>query len=155
MIVIDVGCKGYENADSVGYLVERFHPSTLYGFDPNQPVEVKDVQGTHCVLSDRAGWTHDGYVTFYRDEDWAASRVWDSLDEDSPEDIRPCVDIAGLIQKFGDEEIVLKLDCEGAEYPILERLRDTGLDSKLTLALVEWHSERRVEVACPVEEWVM
>jgi FkbM family methyltransferase len=155
MIVIDVGCASYRNADSVGYLIERFHPSILYGFDPNQPAEVKEVNGTKCFLSDSAGWTHDGYVVFHRDEsDWAASNVWD--DADNPNDQKSCVDIAGVIQRVTQgEEIVLKLDCEGAEYPILKRLRETTLDTRLTLLLVEWHSEERVEVHCPVEEWTM
>jgi FkbM family methyltransferase len=157
MIVVDVGCASYANADSVGYLVERFSPSVLYGFDPNQEAEVRNVNGTRCVLSPQAGWTHDGYLTFYRDEhDWAASRAWETLAGDNPADVKPCIDVAGFIQKLSHgEEVVLKLDCEGAEYPILERLHSTTLDRRLTLLLVEWHSEQRVEVDCPVEEWGM
>ena len=55
--------------------------------------------------------------------------------------------------------IVLKLDCEGAEYDLLRHLMDTRADSRLELAIVEWHDPDRgrefieSNIACRIEQW--
>jgi len=38
-----------------------------------------------------------------------------------------------------DEKIILKIDCEGSEYEILERLNDTGLLPRFDVIMIEWH----------------
>jgi hypothetical protein len=77
----------------------------------------------------------------------------------------PCFDLAAFIRDLPPGEIVLKLDAEGAEIPLLEHLHAAGMDERLTLLLVEWHDAvmtgdygaRRamLEAAlrCRVEEW--
>lgn len=37
------------------------------------------------------------------------------------------------------EELFLKLDCEGAEYEILEKLHESGLLAKIKVIIIEWH----------------
>ena len=38
-----------------------------------------------------------------------------------------------------DEKIIVKIDCEGSEYEILERLNDTGLLPRYDVIIIEWH----------------
>jgi hypothetical protein len=59
---------------------------------------------------------------------------------------------------------VVKLDVEGAEFPILERLHEDGTDALVAELLVEWHDEKMADFAerkaallsslrCPIGPW--
>lgn len=51
------------------------------------------------------------------------------------------IDIIELLEKFADVEIALylELDCEGAEYAIIEKLITTGMYKKISKWCVEFH----------------
>ena len=60
--------------------------------------------------------------------------------------------------------LVLKINAEGAEYPLLAHLAKTGADVRLQLVLVQWHQKlhshgwyrkKRPVLRCPVEEWTL
>jgi FkbM family methyltransferase len=36
-------------------------------------------------------------------------------------------------------KIIMKIDCEGAEYEIIKRIAETGLLEKITFIMIEWH----------------
>lgn len=44
-----------------------------------------------------------------------------------------------IFSKHPTEELFLKLDCEGAEYEILEKLHESGLLAKIKVIIIEWH----------------
>ena len=44
-----------------------------------------------------------------------------------------------LIAASGSSDIIVKMDCEGEEYNLIERLSNSGLLGKLTVLIVEWH----------------
>jgi hypothetical protein len=61
-------------------------------------------------------------------------------------------------------DVVVKMDIEGAEFPILEKMIDDGTDLLTTLLLVEWHDgvmegfgtkKRRLleRISCAVAPW--
>lgn len=145
MIVIDVGCASYEGARSIPNLLLRFRPDRLLAYDPKGDevrIRSKVVERIHA-----AAWRYDGTIGFHED---STSSYVSETDTNWPQ--VPCVDLARVIDEL-DGDIVLKLDCEGAEYALLSYLHERGLDKKLTLCLVEWHDARRVELDCPVEDW--
>lgn len=150
MIVIDLGCHGHGMYDSVGALIGRFQPELLYGFDPMLPESrTLTIGETRCLLSHKAAWVHGGHVGI--EHKGTGTQVY----EDAAGDV-VCFDLAQFIRRLpAKEELVLKLDVEGSEYPLLEHLSAAGLDERLTLALVEWHGVERVALRCPVEEWWM
>lgn len=46
-----------------------------------------------------------------------------------------------ILDKHLDKKIVLKIDCEGAEYEIIDKLSKENLIHKIDLILVEWHDK--------------
>ena len=44
-----------------------------------------------------------------------------------------------LIAKHSQQKIVLKIDCEGAEYEILQKLDQSRLLTQIDVLLIEWH----------------
>ncbi len=61
-----------------------------------------------------------------------------------------CVDVAEEMEKIIKANpgcrIVLKSDCEGAEYDIFERLEETGLIENVDAIVMEWHLGKRKEL---------
>ena len=44
-----------------------------------------------------------------------------------------------LIEKHRDNNLILKMDCEGEEYGIIEDLHDKNLLSLFSFIMMEWH----------------
>lgn len=77
----------------------------------------------------------------------------------------PCFDFSEWIHDLDEPEVIVKMDIEGAEVPVLEKLIEDGTDQRISLLLVEWHDSyfnahftlRRAAVEeflrCPVEVW--
>ena len=172
MIVVDVGAYSHPDhrgasQDSVGRLIERFHPSVVYAFDPlHEPTRfggpaVETVGETRVFRDRTAAWTHDREVLF---DPSPASPLSASVREDGTETVR-CLDLARFLKWVGDDGgIVLKLDCEGGEYVLLPWLIEQNAFTRVQLVLVEWHdlpartAERntilgRIPAGVAVEEW--
>jgi FkbM family methyltransferase len=170
-IVIDVGCATHGGDRSIEPLIERFHPEVLFGFDPQVFECMYVTDGTVVVLSDKAAWTVNGRIRF--DGNSLGARVVDK----GGKHVR-CFDLAQMIAKEGRRPLYLKLDCEGSEYPIIEKLIKTRVDATIDLLLVEWHCQScghgiwshavtcdqmeeaeaqaialEDRLACPVERW--
>jgi hypothetical protein len=130
VIVIDVGCAKYGGDESIPYLIEEFSPRVLYGFDPACESTTYHVGDTLVVTQPWAAWTEDTMVGFVHEG--LRGRVKKGGKE------TVAFDLSKLILDF-DDDIVLKLDCEGAEYTLLPHLRDTDADLRLKLIWCEWH----------------
>lgn len=153
MIVIDVGCATYPqypDDESTLSLIRRFNPSVYYGFDP-MATKTAIFEGKSRVLIDtKAAWLYDGHIGYERGINPLRNRT---AEEAGPEAV-PCFDLAAFITDLSDSRIVLKLDCEGAEYELLPHLCAHGVDQLLELLLVEWHREPLdLPLRCPVEIW--
>jgi hypothetical protein len=162
-IVIDVGCARYGGDYSIERLIEKFEPDTLYGFDPSWEkgmYEPAEGSRTNVVCVSKAAWTFTGTVRFLEDGlngQIGTADHWPWT---------PCFDLARFIRRLDSgHEIILKMDCEGSEYELLEHLMHTGVDERLSLAWIEWHprgvpdpTERRASIErrlrCQVDEWL-
>jgi FkbM family methyltransferase len=174
MIVVDLGCFPHHDHISIERLVERYRPDVLYGFDPwPELVEGETYVGdTRLVLERKAAWIEDGEIEFARVR---GLRGWDSTvmrAKDSRNEWTkagrvmhvPCFDLSAWLRALPERPVV-KLDVEGAEFPILEHLHQQGTDALVAELLVEWHDEkmaddlaaRRAELMsvlrCPVRPW--
>jgi FkbM family methyltransferase len=55
-------------------------------------------------------------------------------------EIRKASDVFNnIIQENPTEKIVLKIDCEGGEYDIIEDLRENQILKKIDVIMIEWH----------------
>jgi hypothetical protein len=75
----------------------------------------------------------------------------------------PCFDFSTWLRTLPEPPIV-KLDVEGAEFPILEKLVADGTDVLVAALLVEWHDDKMpghaarreallASLRCPVAPW--
>lgn len=128
--VIDVGCATYGGDESIGPLIEEFHPAVLYGFDPQARPDSYVQDGTMVHVKRAAAALQRGPVGFQ------PSGLGGHIDPDAP--LVPGFNLPHFISQVGGE-IILKLDCEMSEYTLLPALIDLGLDERIQLLLVEWH----------------
>lgn len=56
------------------------------------------------------------------------------------------IDICGFIQELDCQVNILKIDVEGVEYEILEKLINTGLHNKINKIMVEVHAKKIPEL---------
>lgn len=74
-----------------------------------------------------------------------------------------CFDVSAWLRALPEHAIV-KMDVEGAEIPILERICDDGTDVLIAELLVEGHDDRMpgyetgkqallLRLRCPVRDW--
>lgn len=54
--------------------------------------------------------------------------------------LKPAAEVlSGIIEKENGKKIIIKMDCEGSEYEILDSLDAKGLLDKIDYILLEWH----------------
>ena len=58
---------------------------------------------------------------------------------DTRVELLPIIDVFETLKDITDKKIILKIDCEGSEYEILERLNETGLLPRFDVIMIEWH----------------
>lgn len=170
MIVVDVGCLTWEQPgpgaydESLETLIGQFDPDVLFGFDvhPKMRDDIVKIAGTTCVLARRAAWTEKATLIMEEGNN-CTHIVVDPPEGDHPEHRHAveAFDLAAFLELLPGD-IVLKLDCEGAEYPIVRHLVDRGVDQRLKLLLVEWHVGHYANgfepgpppvLRCPVGSW--
>lgn len=161
MIVIDIGCHTHAHRpdhDSILALVERFRPEILFGFDPHPDMEegLVTVQKTVVLRRRVAAWT-DGGINLPVKVDGLSTAI-----DPAGEARTRCFDLALWIALLPRRTtIILKIDAEGSEYPLLSHIAVRGVDEILDRVLVEWHEKEqshglygpRPNLRCPVEEW--
>ena len=135
-LVVDVGANvGY----SVIYFARLFPEAKIIAIEPNpvnlkvltRNVELNGLQNRVSILKVAAG-TSDG--TAYLVDRGAASFTTADVVVSSVK-----VSVADIFKQFAGERIdVLKIDCEGAEYPIVMDDRFAALQA--ATLLLEWHA---------------
>lgn len=161
MILIDCGCAthGLMNSldESLRPLLRRFRPEVYFGFDiyPGMLDGETSINGTACIFSNRAVWIENGFMSVVTQGN--CTHLSPDLETSAAV---PTFDFGAFLSIL-PSGVVVKMDIEGAEYPVLADLHERGLDSRIELLLVEWHPEEtangllaeKPELRCPVEEW--
>jgi len=162
VIVVDVGCathsQRFQADESLRPLLRRFKPDLYFGFDifPGMLDGMTDINNTVCVFARRAAWIEHGTMGVV--EQGNCTHV---VKEGEGESTVEAFDL-GMFLIALPVGVVLKIDAEGAEYPLLWNLYKRGIDERLERVLVEWHTEKlsngqfvdkRPPLRCKVEEW--
>lgn len=157
-VVVDVGALDWMGDASIEKLVDLYSPDRLFAFDPYPEfIEKEWTLGRTMIIQRReAAWTANGNVLLVLDG--TSSRVSQMGDYEAP-----CFDLASFLESFVGDEVILKLDCEGAEYTLLDALWGRGIDLRLERILIEWHGDDESSVRardsllarlrCSVEDW--
>lgn len=155
---IDVGAY---NGDSVEQFLNWFKiiddvsEYEIHAFEPNKAISggIKHLAELHDNIHfyDKAVWVHDGMVEFAVDSDKqplgstvesSKASIWNN----NKHIMVDCIDFSEWLKQFsGYSEVVVKMDCEGAEFEILNKLLDDGTLPIITLLLVEFHQNKAIK----------
>ena len=130
------------------WCIETFeaNPVTYKKFKPHRP---KFITAINAAVSD-----HDGVIPVYietppgeGDTGMGTSiispDIWHPASSDNFKvtvDV-PCIDFSRIIRSYRDtDNIIVKMDIEGAEYDVLEKLIADGTIHYINHLAVEWHS---------------
>lgn len=126
---------------------------TIYAFEPNPDLtkQMKDVasQYKNVIFKPWAAWIFDGRIEFAKDQ--TATPMGSTVMESKAAiwDIHPHVKVKcfnfpqWLKQMFKeDDEVIVKMDIEGAEFPILEAMLANGSITIPKKLLVEFHANK-------------
>lgn len=148
MIYIDLGCYNGDTVEQFinwGQLFGDISEAEIYAFDPQKfPKSWKDIklrQSQHVKKMEfrtKAAWTDNTTLTL-SDKGIGATVMFDKARTHKAKTVK-AFNFPAWLDRLKDKEIYLKMDIEGAEYPILEKMINFNLDKKIKLLMVEWHA---------------
>lgn len=147
-----IDCGGHDGCSAIKFL--DAHPQfECITFEPNSALR-KYYRFIPTRLVESAISTHDGTVSLLVDPvDGDGSTILPLKTVDATGTLEnsqcpmisvPCTDLDAFIRNHTNEGdyVVLKLDIEGAEYAVLEKLLETGTISRVSELFVEFHWDR-------------
>ena len=144
MKLIDIGAF---NGDSALHFISYPDITTIDAYDPIRGFETlwKAISKRYpnIFFKQKAVYIYTGTIDFYQrpDETPLGSTIMTAkIKGDEADTFKcKCIDILEIIPS---EKFCLKLDAEGAEYDILERLIDSGKSDLIDRLYVEWHGSK-------------
>lgn len=143
--------------------------------DPSPPgfevIEI-DPQGDTPGVIKKAAWIFDGQTEFnFRpvEDPFGSTAQPDKKDWGNDVKLVDCFDFSKWLKQFNPSDyIILKMDIEGSEFPILEKMITDGTDSLVNELQIEWHDQKMTNpkayalkkqyilehLSCPVKEWL-
>ncbi|WIA56088.1 FkbM family methyltransferase [Sphingobium sp. WTD-1] len=147
-----VDCGGHDGCSAVMFLLR--HPDfDCVTFEPN-PALHKYYAGVPTQLRPEAAYTYNGEINFTIDPiDADGSSLIEGKRIDATKKLEnaecpvinaPCIDLSEYIRTVSSkyDEIHLKMDIEGAEYDILEKMLSDGTLNLIDKLYCEFHVEK-------------
>lgn len=157
-IVLDIGLNvGF----AALFFANKEFVKRVYAFEPDKEVYEKAVLniGLNSKISDKIETFNVACADGYRKETYIINpresagilkprgNIGDSCNTVSVECVDSACVLGEIIDKhYGNEKIIVKCDCEGAEYEIFNRLEESGYFNKIDAFVMEWHAGRRDEI---------
>jgi FkbM family methyltransferase len=112
-------------------------------------IEVIERKNLPITLVKKGVWSCNGKVRFYYANGGTKAggtmypgKKTGHVSRDKYYDVQ-CIDIAEFIRFFDEGDyIIMKLNCEGAEYEIIPRLAEEGLLSRVSKWYIQWHWDK-------------
>jgi FkbM family methyltransferase len=151
-VLLDCGAhKGH----AISFFKEKYGLfDRIYLFECNPflalKLQSKYAKDFSTIICPYAIWTEDGISSFFfgkKNHSNSSSLIKEKKGVEKNEDIKVItIDFSKwLYERFSQsDEIVLKMDIEGAEYPVLEHLVTTRAISLVKSLYCEWHAGRRL-----------
>lgn len=124
---------------------------TIFAFEPNPRFEKALIEKTkkysNLAFSNGAAWIENGKIEFSCDpsptlpygssvmknkEKWKDGQIIEA----------DCFDFSEWIKQFKDDYVVVKMDIEGAEFPILNKMLDDGTVEIMNELYCEFHPNK-------------
>lgn len=144
MKLIDVGAF---NGDSALHFISYPDIDSIDAYDPvsgfTELWQAITKRYPTITFHNKAVFTHTGDITFYQRPDDAplGSTVMEAKIQNS-ESYAKKVECVDILVAIPDKPFCLKLDAEGAEYDILERLIESGKHELVDRLYIEWHDSK-------------
>ncbi|QNT92372.1 Methyltransferase FkbM domain protein [Streptomyces griseofuscus] len=148
---------------NLGIVLNRFihelPDHDFYAFEPNKDLHPSIHQqvaqafySPRVKISQSAVWTHDGTIDLFLGHHESSTvmpgkrvpPVYDrQIDYSSPVPV-PATDFSSWLRRTvtADDHVVVKMDIEGAEYPVLSKLLADGTINLVSVLYIEWHYDR-------------
>ena len=146
-IFIDAGANNSCSARIFRKLYDKHNEYHIYSFEVD-PLFLNNFDGIpNLTFINKALWTDNGTMLFYRSNarrndggTLLKSKRSGTLDKNNPIRVET-LDFSGwILDNFcKSDEIILKMDIEGAEYAVLDRMFDDGSFEYINELWVEWH----------------
>lgn len=135
---------GEMGVDPAGYEIYAWEPNPRY-FDNVSRVASR--YGATLITS--AAWVSNGTIEMAMDYGTGVGgglgssvmqdkAIWKTGQISSV----PCIDFSEWLEQFRGDYVVVKMDIEGAEFPVLEHLIKTGNISIINKLFVEFHANK-------------
>jgi FkbM family methyltransferase len=122
----------------------------IYAFEPNPKFLDYWNEQTNAEFINKAVWVEDTELEFAVDQSESPQgstlmkgkkAIWDTC----PKVKVQALDFSEWLKQFADDYVVIKLDCEGAEYPVLEKMIKDETITIPEILMVEFHPNKVVE----------
>ena len=145
---------------NIGQSVDKFRKSHMftddfrfYCFEPVSYLakEIKDRKDDKIEVIEKAVWLFDGEIDFYLNkpevENHEEGTIFKNEEIENLETIPTkvqCIDFSKWIEDtFSmDDYLILKLDIEGAEYDVIDKMLHEGSIDYINKIFTEWHFKR-------------
>lgn len=152
MIFVDCGsyhANFLEQVVNWGQLHADLHNSSVYSFEPNAKMYnywkvIKDRHIRHLKdiqFINKAVWVKDTTISYTETADDIGGTVMGDKTKFNNIIKVESIDFSNWIKQF-NEPILIKMNIEGAEYPVLEKMIQDGTDKLVDILFVEFHAKK-------------
>lgn len=145
-IFIDIGAYDGVSAKFIREVHPQGKEFEIYSFECDQRniSTLKSLKHLNINLIEKAAWIYSGTVKYYYGKDDGGSMYSTKKTGNiNPEKFYgvPCIDIAEFIKSNFNkgDYIIMKMNCEGAEYNIIPHLLNNNLIDWIDKWYVQWH----------------
>lgn len=119
----------------------------IYAFEPNPLFENKLKNKKDVIFSNKVALTHNGTVSFAVDQTdnpmgSTAEQSKTSIYDTMPKVVLPCFDFSTWIKQFEKDYVIVKMDIEGSEFPVLYKMLKDNTHKIMNQLWVEMHPNK-------------
>lgn len=155
-VFIDLGCYSGDTVEEFKNWRRLSFPDkqdwVIHAFDPNTKWNKKwqKMKDGKTHFHNKAAWIEDAELDFALDSSDTPlgstlmpgkKKTWDNNDKVTVN----AFDFSEWLKQFKDDYVVVKMDIEGAEFPILEKMLKDGTITIPAYLLVEFHPNKVIE----------
>lgn len=119
----------------------------IYAFEPNSKFKDCFNQFNNVIFSNKVALTYDGTVSFAIDQtdnpmgstaESSKTSIYDTM----PHAELECFDFSNWIKQFSNDYVIVKMDIEGSEFPVLYKMISENTHKIMSKLWVEMHPNK-------------